>query len=159
MTVGALPRAIYERQAVEKRPKDHQAQFCLPLLPQAACEELYIRKDKSLSRPLCGRGWAQRILEERSDIMMILEGKADLLVHRLTRLMQEKSAARDFEAAAGIRDQISTLAELSAGLSGVNRSGELEDLKGMLGLKDIPRRIEGFDISNISGKAGGGVDG
>ncbi len=102
--------------------------------------------------PCAGGVGRSEYLKNVSDIMMILEGKADLLVHRLTRLMQEKSAARDFEAAAGIRDQISTLAELSAGLSGVNRSGELEDLKGMLGLKDIPRRIEGFDISNISGK-------
>jgi len=66
--------------------------------------------------------------------------------------MQDKSSSRDFEAAAAVRDQISTLAELSAGLSGVNRKNELEDLKNKLGLKKIPQRIEGFDISNISGK-------
>jgi len=83
---------------------------------------------------------------------LILEGKADLLIHRLSRIMQNKSKARDFEAAAGVRDQISTLAELSAGLSGVNRKNELEDLKNKLGLDKLPERIEGFDLSNISGK-------
>ena len=86
------------------------------------------------------------------DIVLILEGKADLLINRLRHLMQNKSRARDFEAAAEARDQISTLAELSAGLSGVNRKGELEDLKNKLGLRKLPERIEGFDISNISGK-------
>jgi len=86
------------------------------------------------------------------NIILILEGKADLLIHRLSRIMQNKSKARDFEAAAGVRDQISTLAELSAGLSGVNRKNELEDLKNKLGLDKLPERIEGFDLSNISGK-------
>jgi len=86
------------------------------------------------------------------DIILILEGKADLLINRLRHLMQNKSQSRDFEAAAEARDQISTLAELSAGLSGVNRKGELEDLKNKLGLNKLPERIEGFDISNISGK-------
>ncbi|MDD5409130.1 MAG: GIY-YIG nuclease family protein [Candidatus Omnitrophica bacterium] len=86
------------------------------------------------------------------DIIMILEGKADLLINRLSELMRNKSRSRDFESAALVRDQISTLAELSAGLSGVNRKNELEDLKNKLGLNRLPERIEGFDISNISGK-------
>lgn len=86
------------------------------------------------------------------NIILILEGKADLLIYDLSQVMQDKSRASDFEAAAAVRDQISTLAELSAGLSGVNRKSELEDLKNKLGLKKSPERIEGFDISNISGK-------
>ena len=86
------------------------------------------------------------------NIILILEGKADLLIYSLSQIMQNKSKARDFEAAAALRDQISTLAELVAGLSGVNRKSELEDLKNKLGLKKLPERIEGFDISNISGK-------
>lgn len=86
------------------------------------------------------------------NIILILEGKAELLIHRLNQLMQDKSRSRDFEAAAAVRDQISTLAELAAGLSGVNRKSELEDLKNKSGLNKIPERIEGFDISNISGR-------
>jgi len=87
-----------------------------------------------------------------NSIIMILEGKADLLINRLSEIMRNKSRSRDFESAAIARDQISTLAELSAGLSGVNRKNELEDLKNKLGLNRLPERIEGFDISNISGK-------
>ncbi|MDD5042208.1 MAG: excinuclease ABC subunit UvrC [Candidatus Omnitrophica bacterium] len=87
-----------------------------------------------------------------ADITMILKGEVDVLVNRLSRAMQDKAGEKDFEEAARIRDQISTLAELSSGLSGVNRKGELEDLRKDLGLDRSPERIEGFDISNISGK-------
>jgi len=89
-----------------------------------------------------------RVLE---NIVLILEGKADLLIQALTKIMQDKSKVRDFEAAARVRDQITILAELAGGASGVNRKSELEDLKNRLGLKKLPERIEGFDISNIAG--------
>jgi excinuclease ABC subunit C len=102
--------------------------------------------------PCLGKISRQEYGRDIDNIVLILEGKADLLIYRLSQLMQDKSSSRDFEAAAAVRDQISTLAELSAGLSGVNRKNELEDLKNKLGLKKIPQRIEGFDISNISGK-------
>jgi excinuclease ABC subunit C len=86
------------------------------------------------------------------NIALVLEGRVDFLVRRLSRLMHNKSSERDFEAAAEIRDQISVLAGLAAGLSGINRKSELEDLKNKLGLDKLPERIEGFDISNISGR-------
>ena len=86
------------------------------------------------------------------NIILILEGKVDLLIQTLTKIMQSKSRVRDFEAAARARDQITTLAELAGGASGVNHKSELDDLKIRLGLKKLPERIEGFDISNITGK-------
>ncbi len=50
-----------------------------------------------------------------------------------------------------MRDQITVLSEHASGLRGVNRKKESEDLKKRLGLNKLPIRIEGFDISNISG--------
>ncbi len=85
------------------------------------------------------------------NIVLVLEGKVDLLTRRLTKLMLDKAKAMDFEAALAAREQIAALAELSAGPSGVNRKRELEDLKNRLGLINLPEKIEGFDISNISG--------
>ena len=102
--------------------------------------------------PCIGKISCQDYRRGIDDIVLILEGKADLLIHKLSQLMQDRSRSGDFETAAAVRDQISTLAELSAGLSGVNRKSELEDLRNKLGLKKLPERIEGFDISNISGK-------
>ncbi len=85
-------------------------------------------------------------------ITLILEGKTDLLVRKLTKQMQDKAKGFDFEGAATKRDQIAVLSEISAGSGSFNRKTELEDLKNRLGLKNLPVRIEGFDISNISGK-------
>ena len=87
-------------------------------------------------------------------IILILSGETDLLIHNLTRKMQESSSAMDFEAAARLRDQITVLSESlgASGSKGVNRKKESEDLKNRLGLSKLPVRIEGFDISNISGQ-------
>ncbi len=85
-------------------------------------------------------------------IIFVLEGRADQLLRQLDKSMRDKSKAQDFEAAARIRDQIIVLSAMSAAPGRFTRQGELEDLKKRLGLKKIPQRIEGFDISNISGK-------
>ncbi|MDD5464786.1 MAG: excinuclease ABC subunit UvrC [Candidatus Omnitrophica bacterium] len=85
-------------------------------------------------------------------IIFVLEGRTDLLIRKLNKSMQDKSRAHDFEAAARRRDQIIVLSEMSASPGRFTRQGELEDLKNRLGLENLPERIEGFDISNISGK-------
>jgi len=86
------------------------------------------------------------------NIVMVLEGKGDLLIRQLSKTMQERAKAKDFEAAAALRDQIAVLSEMSSFSADISRKAELEDLKARLGLKSLPARIEGFDISNISGK-------
>lgn len=119
------------------------------LLPSQSC--VYGRI-KLCPEPCTGKISRKEYSKEIDNIILILQGEAELLTGKLSQVMQNKSRARDFEGAAIARDQISTLAELAAGLSGVNRKNELEDLKNRLGLKKLPERIEGFDISNISGK-------
>lgn len=81
-------------------------------------------------------------------ICLILEGRSDALIEKLSRQMAEKSKAQDYEAAAKLRDQISALSLIGQS----NSQLELEDLKSLLRLKTIPQRIEAFDISNISGQ-------
>jgi excinuclease ABC subunit C len=81
-----------------------------------------------------------------------LEGKAGVLVKKLTQEMEVKSAAREFEKAAEIRDQIGALSSIGKSRAGVSRKDELDDLKALLDLDKLPERIEAFDISNISGK-------
>ncbi|GIT38161.1 MAG: hypothetical protein Ct9H300mP7_0820 [Verrucomicrobiota bacterium] len=76
--------------------------------------------------------------------------------------MRKASEARDFEKAARYRDMISDLREttrksrkftrMPVNLPGANDSGrDLIALGQSLGLAASPGRIEGFDISNISG--------
>ena len=118
-------------------------------LPKRSC--IYYRINLCPA-PCTGKISPQEYRRIIANIILVLEGKGDLLIRKLTGLMQDKSGARDFEAAARIRDQITVLSAMTAGSTGFNRGGELEDLKNRLGLENLPARIEGFDISNISGK-------
>lgn len=101
--------------------------------------------------PCIGRVSRKEYRRVINNIILILEGKTDLLIRGLTKLMRDKSRAMDFEAAASARDQIAVLCEGAFGPSEANRKKELEDLKNRLGLKILPEKIEGFDVSNISG--------
>jgi excinuclease ABC subunit C len=91
----------------------------------------------------------QRLID---NIILILKGQSDLLIQKLTKLMQERSSAQDFEAAARIRDQIMVLSRMSGSPQSPGYKNELELLARSLSLKDLPVRIEGFDISNLSGQ-------
>lgn len=101
--------------------------------------------------PCIGRISRKEYRRVIDNIILILEGKTDLLIRGLAKLMRDKSKAMDFEAAASVRDQIAVLSENAFGPSEINRRRESEDLMNRLGLKILPEKIEGFDISNISG--------
>ncbi|MBU4418559.1 MAG: excinuclease ABC subunit UvrC, partial [Candidatus Omnitrophica bacterium] len=93
------------------------------------------------------KAYKQRI----DNIILILKGKGDLLIRKLTKSMQDKSLTQDFEAAARMRDQIIILSGMSGQLNDSSCKNELELLARSLNLKKPPIRIEGFDISNLSG--------
>jgi excinuclease ABC subunit C len=83
---------------------------------------------------------------------MILEGKVYPLIQGLLKQMDNYARELDFENAAKIRDKINALSVLSESREGLNSDDELDDLKKLLGLKELPVIIEAFDISNISGR-------
>jgi excinuclease ABC subunit C len=86
------------------------------------------------------------------NICLILEGKTEYLIKKLSQRMILKSKEQEFEEAAKIRDQIEALSLMSQGPGHYSRKEELEDLKDLLKMKKAPKRIEAFDISNIYGK-------
>ena len=83
-------------------------------------------------------------------ISLILNGKADALIKGLTIQMRQKSGEHNFEEAAALRDKILALSSL--GTEYHLPQAALSDLKELLKLENLPLRIEGFDVSNISGK-------
>ncbi|MCK9572117.1 MAG: excinuclease ABC subunit UvrC [Candidatus Omnitrophica bacterium] len=120
------------------------------VLPKKPC--IYYRI-KLCPGVCCSKISADDYARTMQNISLVLEGKIDDLLKRLNLLMQEKSKKLDFESAAIIRDQLDALGVLAKShypVSGASGRPE-EVLKNLLGLKNIPRRIEGFDISNISG--------
>jgi len=87
------------------------------------------------------------------DIVTFLKGRKKELIKSLTIRMNESAAGKDFEKAAGLRDQIHALAMITA-VKPATKTTEISvlELQGLLGMKKPPMRIEAFDISNISGR-------
>src|SRR3989338_4628664 len=90
----------------------------------------------------------QRIV---NDLLAFLRGERDQLLRELSRRMQRAAAARRFEEAARLRDQIQALTSVIVAKEKSLAAGPLEQLQAALKLPVLPRRIEAFDISNIFG--------
>ena len=90
-----------------------------------------------------------------------LEGRNREATTELEMQMREAAAARQFEKAAELRDVLASLREMARAArdrkfardlpAKVEPGREMEELQQALGLPGLPRHIEGFDISNISG--------
>lgn len=115
-------------------------------LPKKTC--IYYRLKLSPA-PCAGKinkaGYAKTIKQ----ICLILEGKSDNLLKELTRMMHSKAKEQEFEEAAALRDK---LIALSAFKPAYKFEAGVTQLKEVLGLKALPRRIEAFDVSNIFGR-------
>jgi len=123
-------------------------------LPKQSC--IY-QKINLCPAPCIGKISQKEYKQRIASIILILEGRGDLLIRKLTKSMQDKSDARDFEAAARMRDQIVIWSRMSQRPDDSSCQNELKELKAALNLKNLPVRIEGFDISNISGKQATGA--
>ncbi len=117
-------------------------------LPRQAC--IYYRLGLSPA-PCAGKINKKEYARTIKNISLILEGRTDSLIKKLSLRMRFLSRRQDFEGAAKARDQIAALVALSAAGAGTNNYG-LEGLRDLLKLRRYPMRIEAFDISNISGK-------
>jgi excinuclease ABC subunit C len=91
-----------------------------------------------------------------------LRGQTSDLRAQLEDEMRRASAALDFEKAAQLRDAIADMERATQKTEkfervpyklpvAINPEADLRELARALGLSTVPERIEGFDISNISG--------
>ncbi len=102
--------------------------------------------------------------EYRKDIERLkrfLSSKRSVVLRQLTKEMEAAAAAREFEQAAHLRDQIRALESLS--MSGdpeadvqpevfyIDPAEGLKRLGRMLEMEEPPRTIEGIDIANLQG--------
>ncbi|MCX5704847.1 MAG: excinuclease ABC subunit UvrC [Candidatus Omnitrophica bacterium] len=118
-------------------------------LPDKAC--LYYRVNLCPG-PCIGKISKKDYALAIENISLILEGKTDTLINKLSIEMKRFSENKEFEQAAAARDQISAISALSSIRPGFSSSDEMQDLKNLLKLSKIPERIECFDIANICGK-------
>ncbi len=98
------------------------------------------------------------------NIIAVLSGKKKRVMMELRRAMKEAAGRQDFEKAAKIRDRIEGLENVfahSPHLSSLTGGEELKEgdswhkterfIRQLLGIKKSISRVEGYDISNISG--------
>lgn len=117
---------------------------------------------KFCTAPCVGNVTAEQYLEQVRAACDFLEGQCEEMKDQLEVEMRKAAAAHDFEKAADLRDLIKDLERTtkreksfarvpySLPLS-INPERDLWELAKVLGLSRPPHRIEGFDISNISG--------
>jgi excinuclease ABC subunit C len=91
-------------------------------------------------------------------LMSYIEGKRVTIIRDLERDMKSAAKTQDFERAAAIRNQLIALERLSKQVifsdkefMDISKDHALNELVELLGLATFPQRIEGYDISHMSG--------
>jgi len=91
-------------------------------------------------------------------LMAVIEGKRSNIIKELEKDMKRAAKAEDFEQAAHIRNQITALQNLGRQVIfsdkeflDISKDHALNELVELLGLEKAPQRIEGYDISHMSG--------
>lgn len=112
--------------------------------------------------PCIGNVTTEQYREQVQAACDFLDGQCSELAGQLEAEMRKAAAVHDFEKAASLRDLIRDLQRTTRKLERFERvpytlpvaidpDQDLADLARVLGLANPPARIEGFDISNISG--------
>ncbi len=92
------------------------------------------------------------------NLIRYLKGERATLIRELERDMKTAASAHDFERAATLRNRLNNLRELQRRIMfgdkeflSISKDKALADLRDLLNLKTMPARIEGYDISHMSG--------
>ena len=91
-------------------------------------------------------------------LIAVIEGKRKSIERELEKEMKRLSRAKEFEQAALIRNQLLSLQRLNKQVIfsdkeflDISKDHALNELVDLLGLRASPKRIEGYDISHMSG--------
>ena len=92
-------------------------------------------------------------------LISYIKGNRKAIAVELERDMKTAAGLHDFERAADLRNKLSAMRELQRRVCfgdkeflDISKDKALADLVKLLGLKGIPARIEGYDISHMSGR-------
>lgn len=92
------------------------------------------------------------------NLIRYLKGERKSLMRELERDMKTAAGLHEFEKAAVLRNRLENLKELQRRIMfgdkeflNMSKDSALSDLRELLGLKKLPFRIEGYDISHMSG--------
>jgi excinuclease ABC subunit C len=160
---GPFPNSGALRSTLALVRRQYHLRGCRPLTPNDRDYRhcLYAHL-KYCTAPCIGNVTREQYLEQVRAACEFLEGQCAEMQDQLAEEMKKAAAAQEFERAAELRDLLSNLRNTTAKINRFERvpyslplaidpEKDLVELGAALGLPAPPVRIEGFDISNISG--------
>jgi len=160
---GPFPHAAALRSTLSMIRRKFNLRGCRPLTPtEADYKHCLYAHLKFCTAPCIGNVTREQYLLQIEAACEYLSGQCHELIEQIESEMKKASAAMDFEKAAALRDAVWDLRRTTQKTTRFERmpnslplaidpASDLAELARALGLPQPPRRIEGFDISNISG--------
>ena len=160
---GPFVNSLALRNTVALARKQFNLRGCRVFTPtEADYKHCLYAHLKNCTAPCVGNVTREQYLEQVNAACNFLEGQAREMQPQLEAEMKKAAAAHDFEKAADLRDLIRDLQETWKKTEKfvrvpytlplqIHPEKDLVELAKILGLPLPPLRIEGFDISNISG--------
>ena len=144
---GPYTSARLLRQAVKLLRRLFPLRTCR-VMPATVCLNYHLRQCPGP----CAAAVDETIYRQTVErLILFLEGRKLALINRLAEEMAQASVAQDFERAIVLRDQLESLSLLPQRQMRSRTADQVDALQRILRLKHRPSRIEGYDISNISG--------
>jgi excinuclease ABC subunit C len=160
---GPFPNSGALRSTLSLVRRQYHLRGCRPLTPtERDYKHCLYAHLKYCTAPCIGNVNREQYLEQIKAACEFLEGQCQEMQQQLTEEMKKAAAAQDYEKAAQLRDMLSDLQRTTSKMNRFERvpyslplaidpERDLAELGQALGLPSAPVRIEGFDISNISG--------
>ena len=160
---GPFPNSGALRRTLDLVRHKFNLRGCRPLTPDEKdykhCLYAHI---KACTAPCIGNVTREQYQMQVTAACDFLDGQCAEMVGQLETQMQQAAAAQKFEQAAELRDLLDDIRSATKKTKSFPRvpytlpvsiqpERDLEELAKVLGLPAPPQRIEGFDISNISG--------
>ena len=160
---GPFPNSGALRSTLALVRRQYHLRGCRPLTPNERDYKhcLYAHL-KYCTAPCIANVTREQYLDQVNAACEFLEGQCEEMQERLGEEMKKAAAAQDYEKAAELRDLLTDLRRTTKKVNRFERlpyslpqaidpERDLAELGDVLGLPGPPERIEGFDISNISG--------
>ena len=160
---GPFVNATAARKVIALAQRQFNLRGCRVFTPgEADYKHCLYAHLKYCTAPCVGNVTREQYLEQVRAACNFLEGQCREMQEQLEGEMKKAAASQDFERAASLRDLVNDLkttwkktekfARVPYSLPGnIQPQDDLVELANVLGLPSPPLRIEGFDISNISG--------
>src|SRR6266566_8826831 len=160
---GPFPNSGALRSTLALVRRQYHLRGCRPLTPgERDYKHCLYAHLKYCTAPCIGNVTREQYLEQIQAACNFLAGQCEEMQERLGEEMKKAAGAQDYERAAELRDFLSDLRRTTVKTNrfqrvpyslpqGTSPEKDLAELAEALGLPAPPRRIEGFDISNISG--------